>query len=60
MKMWRNERDRVHVQGVAARKAEKARLEQVKEMMKTLAPISPELMIPIHDPEAEWKETNEV
>ena len=50
----------MHAKGVAARKAEKARIKQVKEMMKGLAPIPSELQIPIPDSEAEWKATNEV
>ena len=58
MKIWRWERDQMHAKGIAARKAEKARLKQVKEMMKGLAPIPDELNIPIPDPEAEWKATN--
>ena len=48
----------MHAKGIAARKAEKARLKQMKEMMKGLALIFAELNIPIPDPEAEWKATN--
>lgn len=46
------------IKGVAARKAEKARLKQVKELMKSYAPIPHELMVPIRDVETEWKATN--
>ena len=60
MKMWRMERDEVHTKGVAARKAERARIKQLREMRKGYAPIPPELEIPIPDPEAEWKATNQV
>lgn len=60
MKFWRQERDLVHTKGVAARKAEKARMKQVREMKMKGLTIPPELSTPIHDPEAEWKETNEV
>jgi hypothetical protein len=35
MKMWRMERDEVHAKGVAARRAEKARIIQLKELQKT-------------------------
>ena len=58
MKFWRMERDDLHTKGVAARKAKKARLKQVKELIKGYALIPPELEIPIHDPETEWKATN--
>jgi hypothetical protein len=51
-------RDDVHVKGVAARKAEKARIKQVKEMTKSHTFIPVELLQPISDPEAEWKATN--
>jgi hypothetical protein len=53
MKIWRMERDDVHIKGVAARKAEKARIKQVKEMTKDHLFISVELLQSIHDPEAE-------
>ncbi len=53
MKMWRMERDEMHAKGVAARKAEKARIKQVKEMTKNRLFIPVELLQPIHDPEAE-------
>ena len=53
MKMWRMERDEMHVKGVAARKQEKTRIKQVKELEKQQAFISIELLQPIPDPEAE-------
>jgi hypothetical protein len=59
MKFWRMERDDVHAKGVAARKAEKARIKQVKEMTKNHLFIPVELLQPIHDLEVEWKRTNE-
>ena len=46
--------------GVAARKAEKARVRKLKDLMRqglTILPDS-ELLIPIPDPEAEWKATD--
>ena len=53
MKMWRMERDDMHAKGITARKAERARIKQLKEMKKGYAPIPLELEIPIPDPEAE-------
>lgn len=50
----------MHVKGVVARKVEKARAKQLKEMTKTYNSIPHELFQPISDPEAEWKATNEV
>jgi hypothetical protein len=47
------ERDDVHAKDVAARKAEKARIKQVKEMTKNHLFIPVELLQPIHDPEVE-------
>lgn len=58
MKFWRMERDDLHMKRVAARKAKKARLKQVKELMKGYVPIPSELENPIHDPETAWKITN--
>jgi hypothetical protein len=46
-------RDDVHAKGVAARKAEKARIKQIKEMTKNHLFISVELLQLIHDPEVE-------
>jgi hypothetical protein len=43
----------VHVKKVAAREAEKARIKQVKEMAKSHAFISADLLQPILDLEAE-------
>jgi hypothetical protein len=53
MKMWRMKRDEMHAKDVAARKAEKSRIKQVKEMTKNHLFIPVELLQPIHDPEAE-------
>jgi hypothetical protein len=53
MRIWRMKRDEVHTKGVAARKVEKARIKQIKEMTKNHLFISVELLQPIHDPEAE-------
>jgi hypothetical protein len=47
------ERDDVHAKGVVARKAEKARIKQIKEMTKSRLFISVELLQPIDDPEVE-------
>ncbi len=60
IKIWRMERDEMHAKGVIARKNEKARIKQIKEMKKQGVFISMELMTPIADPEAEWKSSNEV
>ncbi len=53
-------RDEMHIKGIAARKAEKSRIKQVKEMTKNHLFISVDLLQPIHDPEVEWKRTNEI
>jgi hypothetical protein len=47
------ERDDVHAKDVTARKAEKARIKQIKEMTKNHLFISVELLQPIHDLEVE-------
>ena len=60
MKLWRIERDEMHVKGLAARKAERDRVKQLKEMQKMLGPIPIEMYGKIPDPEALWKATNEV
>jgi hypothetical protein len=60
MRIWRMERDEMHAKGVIARKNEKARIKQIKEMKKQGVFIPTELMTPIADPEAEWKSSNEV
>jgi hypothetical protein len=36
MRIWRMKRDEMHTKGVAARKAEKARIKQIKEMTKII------------------------
>jgi hypothetical protein len=46
-------RDDVHAKNVAARKAEKARIKQIKEMTKNHFYISVELLQLIHDLEIE-------
>lgn len=53
-------RDEMHAKGVIARKAEKTRIKQLRDILKGYAPIPPELEIPIPDPETEWKVTNEI
>ncbi len=60
MRIWRMRRDEMHAKGVIARKNEKARIKQIKEMKKQDVFIPTELMTPISDPEAEWKSSNEV
>ncbi len=55
MKFWRMKRDDVHAKNVIARKTEKARIKQIKEMTKSRLFISVELMQLIHDLEVEWK-----
>ncbi len=60
MRIWRMKRDEVHTKGVAARKAEKARIKQIKEMTKNHLFISVELLQLIHDLEVEWKKINEI
>lgn len=54
------ERDAKHVAGVAAHKAEKAWVQKLKEFSKQGLTVFPgsELLLPICDPEAEWKATN--
>ena len=59
MKMWRMERDEMHVKEVAARKQKKARIKQIKELEKQQVFIPIKLLQPIRDPEAEWKTSNE-
>jgi hypothetical protein len=53
-------RDEMHTKDVTARKAEKARIKQVKEMTKNHLFISVELLQSIHDLEVEWKRINEI
>jgi hypothetical protein len=45
-------RDEMHAKEIIARKNEKARIKQIKEMKKQSVFISTELMISIADPEA--------
>lgn len=60
MKLWRIEKNAKHVEGIAARKAEKARVRKIKELLKQGLAIPPdsELLAPIPDPEAIWKATD--
>ncbi len=58
MKLWRMERDEIHAKGVAARRAEKARIKQLKELQKNINIIPDEMFQPIPDPEAIWKATD--
>ena len=60
MKLWRTERDEIHVKGVTARKAERDRVKRLKEIQKGPGAISVEMNEEIPDPEALWKATNEV
>ncbi len=52
------ERDEVHAKGIAARRAERARIKQLKELQKNINIISDEMFQPISDLEAEWKAIN--
>ncbi len=58
MKFWRMKRNDVHVKKVTARKAEKVRIKQMKEMTKSHTFIFVELLQLIIDLETEWKTTN--
>ncbi len=60
MRIWRMKRDEMHTKGVAARKVEKARIKEIKEMTKNHLFISVELLQLIHDLEVEWKKINEI
>lgn len=58
MRMWRMERDEMHIKGVAARKDERNRVKKMKNFMKSslASSIPDELTQSIPDPEAEvWK-----
>jgi hypothetical protein len=46
-------RDEMHTKDVTARKVEKARIKQIKEMTKNHLLLSVELLQPIHDLEIE-------
>lgn len=58
LKIWRKERDDQHVTGVVARKEERDRVRKVKELSTKGLTISPDLLIPIPDPEAFWNVTD--
>ena len=51
-------RDAKYAEGVIARKQERNRLRQIKELSKQDLAISSEHLIPIPDPEAIWKATD--
>ncbi len=53
-------RDEMHTKDVTARKVEKARIKQIKEMTKNHLFIFLELLQLIHDLEIEWKKINEI
>ena len=59
MKIWRMERDAKYAEGVIARKQERNRLQQIKELSKQDLTISSKHLIPIRDPEAIWKATDD-
>ncbi len=59
MKFWRMKRNEMHAKDVIARKTEKARIKQIKEMTKSRLFISVELLQLIDDLEVEWKRINE-
>jgi hypothetical protein len=60
MRIWRMKRDEMHAKNVTARKVEKARIKQIKEMTKNHFFIFVELLQFIHDLEIEWKKINEI
>jgi hypothetical protein len=60
MKIWRMKRDEMYTKNVTARKVEKARIKQIKEMTKNHLFIFVELLQFIHDLETEWKTINEI
>jgi hypothetical protein len=53
-------RDEMHAKGVLARKNEKARLKQIKDMTKRGIFIFVEMMTPISNSETEWKNFNDI
>jgi hypothetical protein len=53
-------RNEMHTKDVTARKVEKARIKQIKEMIKNHLFIFVELLQSIHDFEIEWKRINEI
>ena len=54
------ERNAIHIKGVAARKDERVRQKQVKELDRQGVIIPIDKLTPIEDPEAEWKMTNSI
>ena len=60
MRIWRMERNAIHIKGVAARKDERVRQKQVKELDRQGVIIPIDKLTPIEDPEAERKKTNSI
>ena len=60
MRIWRIERNAIHIKGVAARKDERVRQKQVKELDRQGVIIPIDKLTPIEDPEAEWKNTKSI
>ncbi len=58
MKIWRMKRDEMHAKKIAARRVEKARIKQLKELQKNINIISDEMFQSISDLEIEWKTIN--
>ena len=60
MRIWRMERNAIHIKGVAAGKDERVRQKQVKELNRQGVIIPVDKLTPIQDPEAGWKKTNSI
>ena len=58
-KFWRTERDRIHQQGLEARKHEWEWKKEVKALKKAKQPVLFKLQTPIPNPEAVWKADQE-
>ena len=54
------ERNAIHIKGVAARKDERVRQKQVKELDRQGVIIPIDKLTPIEDPEVEWKKTKSI
>lgn len=61
-KLWVMEKKDVHTKRVAARKDKRSRVWKLKELSKQgiTLPSDSELLVPIHDPEAQWKATDPI
>ncbi len=59
MKIWRMKRDNMHTKRITARKVEKTRIKQIKEMIKNHLFIFVKLLQSILDLEIEWKRIKE-